>query len=66
MTVRHPSKHRFSLYKATISMLCTSLILASTAIAAPQGKKAKGPKPVGAVNSSNGGVYNPGEYGVIL
>ncbi len=66
MTVRHPSKHRFSLYKATISMLCTSLILASTAIAAPQGKKAKGPKPVGAVNSSNGGVYNPGEYGVIF
>ncbi len=31
-----------------------------------QQKKSKSPKPVGMVNSSNGGVYGKGEYGVIL
>ncbi len=42
------------------------LALVTTVQAAAQQKKGKNVKPVGAVNSSNGGVYNPGEYGVIL
>ncbi len=50
-----------------VIFLSTALMmLASAAVAAPGGKKGKGPKPVGAVNSSNGGVYSPGEYGIIF
>lgn len=47
-------------------MLCVFLVFALPAGAAQQSKPAKGPRPVGAVNSSNGGVYEKGKYGIIL
>ncbi len=47
-------------------VFCAVLLSVSGAQAGQKGKKGKGPKPVGAVNSSNGGVYSPGSYGVIF
>ncbi len=46
--------------------LMAFIIITRTAQAAQHAKSAKGPKPVGAVNSSNGSVYNKGEYGIIF
>jgi len=52
---------------AAITALCLACLMASPALAAPKKDcpNAKGPKPVGAVNSSNGSVYEKGEFGMI-
>ena len=47
-------------------ILCVLIVFALPAGAAQQNKPTKGPKPVGAVNSSNGGAYEKGQYGIIF
>lgn len=47
-------------------ILLAFIFLAFPANAEQKGKKVKGPKPVGAVNSSNGSVFPKGKYGVIF
>lgn len=47
-------------------MLLALIVFAFPAGAAQKDKPAKGPQPVGAVNSGNGGVYEKGNYGIIL
>ncbi len=42
------------------------VLLAVPAGAGEKTKTAKGPRPVGVVNSSNGGVYQKGQYGIIF
>ncbi len=54
------------LLKCALLILLSFMISAAAVQAGPQKKKGKGPKPVGAVNSSNGSVYQKGNYGVIL
>ncbi|PIE68781.1 MAG: hypothetical protein CSA21_05810 [Deltaproteobacteria bacterium] len=55
---------RFMSMVVTLIALC--LLLSVPALAKGQGGvKGKGPKPVGAVNSSNGGVYARGQYGIV-
>ncbi len=52
------------IFTAILLLIFLFMLFAVPGVAAPAGKK--GPRPVGATNSSNGGVYNPGEYGVIM
>ncbi len=52
--------------KFILLLLLACMLSIATAQAAPNKKMGKGPKPVGAVNSGNGGVYKKGTYGVIL
>ena len=47
-------------------VLCVLIVFALPAGAAQQNKPAKSPKPVGVVNSGNGGVYEKGQYGIIF
>ena len=47
-------------------MIFVSVLLGSPAQAAQDQNATKTPRPVGAVNSSNGSVYQKGEYGIIL
>jgi hypothetical protein len=42
------------------------MVFVAPAGAEKKGGPAKGPRPVGAVNSSNGGVYEKGRYGIIF
>ena len=59
--------HLLSAAPGTIFMVLLFLILITLpATAAGKGKNSKGPRPVGAVNSSNGGVYPVGKYATIL
>ena len=46
--------------------LCLLIVQVEPAGAAQKDKQAKGPRPVGPVNQSNGGVYEKGECGIIL
>ena len=47
-------------------MLLALIVFAFPAGAVQKDKPAKGPQPVGAVNSGNGGVYEKGNYGIVL
>ena len=50
-----------------LALLILLIMLLSTPSGAAEQKKAgKGPKPVGVVNSSNGSVYEKGEYGIVF
>ncbi len=66
MTGFLPQKRSFVLFSLFWLMLYALILLPVTVTAAQPNKKPKGPKPVGAVNSGNGGVYNPGQYGIIF
>ena len=48
------------------SLLCLMVLAWPAAATAQQCVSGKGIKPVGAVNSSNGGVYEKGQYGIIF
>lgn len=48
------------------AILFVFILLTFPVNAEQKGKKLKGPKPVGAVNSSNGNVFQKGKYGVIF
>ncbi len=67
---KKPREKRHFLYRKPMAAALTFLLaiwLQVPSIQADQGKKPnKGPKPVGLVNSSNGGVYEKGQYGIIF
>ncbi len=52
--------------RGILIMLCLFMMFILPAGAAEKKKTEKGPRPVGVVNSSNGGVYKTGQYGIIL
>ena len=63
--LKHIRKAVFSLSPLTI-FLCLLPAVAFPAETDTVPEKYSGPRPVGAVNSSNGGVYEKGQYGIIL
>lgn len=52
--------------QSSLVMLCALLVFALPAGRAQQNKRANSLKPVGPINSSNGAVYEKGQYGIIF
>lgn len=56
----------YGLWLALFSCFPTSASASATDTASDVLKQSSSPKPIGLVNSSNGGVYQKGDYGIIL